>query len=399
MRLDDISILALLAMIALINAGAILWVSRLAPQYPGPRQWSLALLCIAATAGLSISPLPPDSPWRGMLFNPALFAAQLFWLAGTLRFCGRPKRDVWLLAGFVAFVLLNTYLSLVEPNRELRIAISISASAAMKFWLVWVLYRYGRQHRNHAAWAVAISLVCEAMAYLFHAQLALTGQVPFFGGSTQFSTNIVWVAMVLGVTVTTPLYLLLALGRLVGDLDQAANRDMLTGLRNRRGFFASIEPLLAHARRNKGIAAVLMLDVDRFKRLNDRFGHAVGDAVLKVMGKTLQETLRGSDVAVRWGGEEFCAVLVNTDGAGAHSTAERVRRRFAEGCTGIEALRGGRVSVSIGIAYGALATHDFEVLQRKADEALYAAKQAGRDQVVAARLEDPPSPSPSPAAG
>jgi diguanylate cyclase (GGDEF)-like protein len=389
MQFHDHTVLAMLAMIALINAAVVHWAARLAAQYPGPRLWSLALLCLGAAALLGISGLAPDSPWRGVLFNPTLFAAQLLWLAGTLRFCGRASPDRWLVIGFVAFCALNTWLSLVEPQRELRIAIAISASAAMKLWLVQVLLSYGRTQHNYTAHAAALSLLLEALAYLFHAQLALTGQVAFLGSNQLFAASLVWLTMLLSVTLTTPLYVLMALGRLVGDLNQAANRDLLTGLRNRRGFFASIEPLLAHARRQKGGAAVLMLDIDRFKRLNDRFGHAVGDAVLKLMGRTLSETLRGSDVAVRWGGEEFCAVLVNTDGVGAHTTAERLRGRFAEACKEIEALRGGRVSVSIGIAYGPLASHDFDTLQRQADEALYAAKEAGRDQVAAAHAAEP----------
>ncbi len=393
MRLDDHSVLAMLVMIAVVNAAVLLWASRMAPQYPGPRQWALALLLVGATAALGISNLDPQSPWRGALFNPTLFAAQILWLTGTLHFCGRQAPLRWLWLGFAGFVVLNTYLSLVEPQRELRIAIAIGSSAAMKLWLVWVLLGYARSQRNLVAYAVAASLTLEAVAYFFHAHLAATGRVPFFGTSQVASASVIWLAMVLSVVVTTPLYLLLALGRLVGDLDRAASRDLLTGLRNRRGFFASIEPLLAHAKRHQGVAAVMMLDIDRFKRLNDRFGHAVGDAVLRTMGRVLQETLRGSDVAVRWGGEEFCAVLVNTDGLGAHTTAERVRRRFAEACKEIEALRGGRVSVSIGIAYAGLAERDFDALQRKADEALYAAKEAGRDQVVAAQGDGIPHPA------
>lgn len=393
MGLDDHSVLAMLVVIAVVNAAVLLWTSRMAPQYPGPRQWSLALLLVAATAALGISNLEPQSPWRGALFNPTLFAAQILWLSGTLHFCGRHAPLRWLWLGFVVFVVLNTYLSLIDPQRELRIAIAIGSTAAMKLWLVWVLFGYGRAQRNLAAYAVAVSLTLESIAYFFHVHLALTGRVPFFGTDQVASASVIWLAMVLSVIVTTPLYLLMALGRLVGDLDRAANRDLLTGLRNRRGFFASIEPLLAHARRHQGVAAVLMLDIDRFKRLNDRFGHAVGDAVLRTMGRTLQDTLRGSDVAVRWGGEEFCAVLVNTDGVGAHTTAERVRKRFAEACREIEALRGGRVSVSIGIAYAPLTERDFETLQRKADEALYAAKQAGRDQVVAAQGDGIPAPA------
>lgn len=387
MRLDDTSILALLVLIAVVNAGVIVWASTLAPQYRGPRYWALALLCIALTALLGISAIGATSPWRGTVFNPPLFAASVLWLVGTLQFCGRrvPARLLW--ACFLVFTALNTYLSLISPDRELRIALAVGGSAAIKLWQVIVLVGYGRAQRNYAAFAAGASLVLEAAVYFFHANLALTGQVPLFGSNQQLAASLIWVAMVLSVTVTTPLYMLMPLGRLVVDLHRAANRDQLTGLRNRRGFFAAIGPLLAHGRRTQATAAVLMLDVDRFKQLNDSHGHAVGDAVLQVMGQTLRETLRGSDVAVRWGGEEFCALLINTDGVGAHATAERVREHFAEACRAIDVLRDKRVSVSIGIAYGPLARHEFDALQRKADEALYAAKQAGRDRAMAAHME------------
>ncbi|MBD8525597.1 GGDEF domain-containing protein [Pseudomarimonas arenosa] len=381
--LDDASILSLLVLIALVNASIVQWASRMAPSIQGPSQWAASLALTATMAALSVSPIEATSPWRGGLFNPLLIAAQLLWFHGTWQFSGRRSLARWLIGLFLIVVLFNTWFSFADPQRDLRIASVVSLAASLKLATAGLLLAYARNSSNRVAIVAAGSLGLESMVFLFHAYLAIRGEVPLFGSGAGGGASLIWLAMLLGVSVTAPLYMLMGLGRLVLDLRRAANRDSLTELRNRRGFFSSIEPLIAHGRRSKGHAAVLMLDIDRFKRLNDRFGHAVGDQVLRTMGATLRGTLRGSDVAVRWGGEEFCALLLNTDGKGAHTTAERIRHEFAAACKSIEALRGGAVSVSIGIAYGALADHDFDSLQKQADQALYAAKEAGRDRVVA----------------
>ena len=382
-RLDDTTVLSLLALIGLVNASIMLWAAKMTPQVKGTSQWAGSLALVAAMAALGVSAISPTSPWRGGLFNPLLIGAQLLWFHGTWRFCGHRSLARWMLLIFAISLPLNTWFSFFDPQRDLRIASVMSFSALVKLFIAGVLLQYGRRSRNRVAYAAAFSLFLESLAFLYHAGLALQSLVPLFGSGAHGGANVIWVAMVLGVSVTAPLYMLMGVGLLVADLNHAANRDSLTELRNRRGFFASIEPLLAHGRRLKGYAAVLMLDIDRFKKLNDRFGHAVGDEVLRTMGKTLRKTLRGSDVAVRWGGEEFCALLLSTDGKGAHTTAERIRKDFALACKEIEALRGGPVSVSIGISYGALNENDFDSLQKQADRALYAAKEAGRDRVVA----------------
>lgn len=166
-------------------------------------------------------------------------------------------------------------------------------------------------------------------------------------------------------------------------LERVSTTDAVTGMRTRRyvGELLSIEVL--RASRYHTPLAVAMCDLDHFKRVNDSFGHPAGDAVLAGAGDVIRRTLRAADAAGRYGGEEFLLVLPGTDIAGAHAVAERVRAAIEaiEFDVGSEAPY--HVTVSIGVA----ALDDgqsVEALVAAADEALYAAKAAGRNRVVAA---------------
>ncbi len=162
-------------------------------------------------------------------------------------------------------------------------------------------------------------------------------------------------------------------------------RDPLTGLFNRRYLEVSLEREIQRAIRRDQPLSVLMLDVDHFKRFNDRHGHDAGDALLAQFGALLARTVRNEDVACRYGGEEFTIVLQETDAEQALARAEQIR--VAVGTLDLQHRRQtlGPVSVSIGVA--TLPAHGSTPaeLLRNADRALYAAKHAGRDQV---RLAD-----------
>jgi len=164
---------------------------------------------------------------------------------------------------------------------------------------------------------------------------------------------------------------------LLAERERQALTDALTGLPNRRAVELELTKAFARAERGGGPLCVALLDVDHFKRVNDTFGHATGDAVLKRVASALDEAKRLTDTIGRWGGEEFIAVLpVPLDGGA--TFCERVRRRIAslthEGV--------GRVTISIGVAE--LAPKETpEALLGRADERLYAAKSKGRDRVEA----------------
>lgn len=167
-------------------------------------------------------------------------------------------------------------------------------------------------------------------------------------------------------------------------LRQSANTDELTGTCNRRSLLERLRDEVDRGRRLRTPVSLLMLDLDHFKRVNDRFGHRVGDAVLENVGKLLRATLRAGDFAGRYGGEEFCVVLTDTPLAGAEIVAERIRRQVS--MLAVRAASGAvvRVTCSIGVVQIGAGRDSSEAIDL-ADRALYAAKAAGRNRVELAR--------------
>lgn len=157
-----------------------------------------------------------------------------------------------------------------------------------------------------------------------------------------------------------------------------ARTDDLTGLGNRRHFFEVAEPLFAVARRYRTPLSVCMLDIDRFKRINDQLGHLGGDEVLRQVARTAAAKSREADVIARYGGEEFVLALPNTTAEGAFAAAENIRESIAanrESWEGAEIA----VTVSAGVAQVRAEDDSLDALIGRADQALYAAKEAGRN--------------------
>jgi diguanylate cyclase (GGDEF)-like protein/PAS domain S-box-containing protein len=167
--------------------------------------------------------------------------------------------------------------------------------------------------------------------------------------------------------------------RLREQLRQQASSDPLTGLANRRQFTALAETELARARRHGDDTALLLIDIDHFKAVNDRFGHPQGDAVLCRVGELLRDSVRAGDCAARVGGEEFAVLLPRTQLMSACLLAERLRTGIA---TNGPMLRNGEcVTVSVGLACCGSGALTLEQLYAAADALLYRAKQNGRNRV------------------
>jgi len=160
-------------------------------------------------------------------------------------------------------------------------------------------------------------------------------------------------------------------------LENLAMTDPLTGLANRRALETALESAVSRAKRHRFDLSVIFLDVDHFKQFNDRFGHKVGDEVLRVVARVLLSTVRAEDVAGRYGGEEFLVVLPDIDLAGSVTVAERIR-------TAVRALNLPLppVTISLGVATLEAQSSSVAALVAKADRALYVSKRSGRDRVT-----------------
>jgi len=169
--------------------------------------------------------------------------------------------------------------------------------------------------------------------------------------------------------------------RLIADVYQMASRDALTGTLNRRRIEEDALRLRARCMRTGETLAIMMIDIDFFKTINDRYGHPAGDKVLCSLAEIAQNSIRPDDYFARYGGEEFCMLLTATTEKEAFELAERLRLAFSE-----FTLMLGKDRINVTVSIGVADSNDiglvFEDLVTAADQALYRAKQKGRNQVI-----------------
>lgn len=171
-------------------------------------------------------------------------------------------------------------------------------------------------------------------------------------------------------------------------LNILATMDSLCGVKNRRSFFESCGPIISYNRREKKQLSVLMIDIDKFKFINDNYGHATGDEILKLMAQKSNYILRNSDVFARLGGEEFAAVLPGTSQRGAMKVAENIRKEIEN--LEYTTLRNQKIKFTVSIGVTMLTSQDenLEAVLHRADLALYEAKKTGRNKVCFLDLEN-----------
>lgn len=187
----------------------------------------------------------------------------------------------------------------------------------------------------------------------------------------------------LAVTVAEQVSLALANLKLREQLKTQSIQDPLTGLFNRRYLETTLERELERAKRNSSPLSLVMVDVDHFKRFNDTFGHEAGDAVLRELGQLLQKSIRGSDFACRYGGEELTFVMPGASLEVTVARAEQLRQRVKQLRLDYRGQSLGAISLSLGVASFPMHGLTGDEVLRAADSALYVAKKTGRDRVAA----------------
>jgi diguanylate cyclase (GGDEF) domain len=244
---------------------------------------------------------------------------------------------------------------------------------AREFWL-------SRAESRHAMVATATLYGLTAISFAACAAvLAIEGSWVLDGPPDNWAEDFNSIMSLVGLTGIGALTLTLHHARAARRHRLEANTDSLTGVLNRRALFS----LFRESDLVPGLA-VLMFDLDHFKQINDRRGHAEGDRVLQQFARVLRDALRDDDIVARLGGEEFCVLLPNLGGEAAKVVAERIRTGFADLAipTGKDELI---ATVSVGLATGG-SDESFASVLSRADAALYKAKSAGRNQVQLAAL-------------
>lgn len=282
----------------------------------------------------------------------------------------RPlDRSEWLLAP--AFVALSLLAWLAGDAIDGQGAAMSLAELAMLAVLLWQLRRLDVPPLRVPARLVMLGCVVLAGLYGRDLVQAFTGQ---------YGPNDAWVNVDLSTWYLINFcMLMLASFRAAESLRQTAMLDPLTGTLNRRGLFARLDPELERLTR-EGHLAVIALDLDHFKRVNDRYGHEIGDLVLQKLSDTIRGQSREHDVFARTGGEEFVIVVTGPDAHNAQTLAERIRIALATMRLDPPSPPV-RVTASLGVALSNRSM-PLSMLMRGADEALYTAKRAGRDCVV-----------------
>ncbi|MDX8460203.1 GGDEF domain-containing protein [Mesorhizobium humile] len=255
----------------------------------------------------------------------------------------------------------------------------ILENALAALLLFGTAYEYWRGRAEAPVHLIGVSLLYSLTAVSFvlcAAVLAWDGKLVLGHAPSNWAEDLSLVIVIASMTGIGALSLALNQGRLARHHQREAQTDALTGLLNRRALFD------LHGKTAVGaFTAVVVFDLDGFKAVNDQFGHAAGDEVLKVFAEVLSADLRPSDSVARMGGEEFAMVLRRTLPETAEATAERVRSAFA--ARTVETESGPlRCTVSAGFAFGSADGMSFDKVLSAADKALYAAKRGGRNRVL-----------------
>lgn len=179
------------------------------------------------------------------------------------------------------------------------------------------------------------------------------------------------------------------------QLEQLAHKDRLTGLNNRGHWEELLRQEFARHTRYNSMAALLIFDIDHFKKINDTYGHQAGDKVIKALSQLVLSSIRATDIAGRYGGEEFVVLMPGTDCMGARLFAERFRKRV-ESLIVLHEDKDIQFSVSLGIADLSRPLKSYEQLINNADQALYLSKNGGRNRVTVFTEEVLPTPTPTP---
>ncbi|MFA6265203.1 MAG: GGDEF domain-containing protein [Pseudolabrys sp.] len=320
------------------------------------------------------------------LANALLFTAFAVTWTGARVFDGRPVEPVYLVTGAVLWLLVCR-LPVLADAVETRSLIASAIITGYTWLTAWEFWR-GRKEQLVSRWPAIFMLFAHGALFLL--RTPLVAMLPFTTTADKMFGS-VWLTVLsfeaLLFTISIA-FILLAMAKERTELRHrtAAMVDSLTGIANRRAFLHDAAALAKRHATDPRQTAVMLVDLDHFKSINDRFGHALGDRVLEIFTASATECVREADLIGRIGGEEFAAVLNDISAGEALAVAERMRESFAHAAQQVDG-RPVCATVSIGIVHCNGPVLDIAELLSQADQAPYFAKENGRNRVEVASLE------------
>lgn len=344
----------------------------------GLREWLIGLLgLILASALFALTGKVPPAILLPVANSVFLWGAGMQ-MIGTQKFYGEPPawrlfHATWLLGLVVMLIWLYW-----RDDFATRVAMYSFLMMALLFRQTVVIVQRGERHLS--TWFFATLSLLPTLALLHRGMTALlqaggAGYDIMHGGPN----HSLYLAILSFMTLLLPIgFMTVATRHLHIVLEQRSNRDPLTAVLNRRGFAEVHAKEKARARRSGTLIAVMSIDLDFFKAINDAHGHAVGDLVLIDVAGVISGVLRGSDAVARFGGEEFVVLLSDSYQARAELVAQRIQHALRQP-RAVSSLP--RYTLSIGIACQSGHGEDLDSLLLRSDQALYRAKQLGRDRI------------------
>jgi diguanylate cyclase (GGDEF)-like protein len=342
--------------------------------------WGIAFLMAAvATALLAARGLIPDA--LSIVIANALLAAAygtMWW--GVRSFEGRRTRLIFVLTGTLVW-LCGCVFPAFYATPVARAVLMTAIGVAYMLFAVFELWR-SRKERLASRWPIMGLLAAHAAA--------IPVRIPLVASRTGSSFHVDLLTFVVFESVFLSICGAFLFGGIVKERNliwyrQASLIDPLTGVANRRAFFEQGNKLIERSAWARSPAALLLFDLDAFKSINDRFGHAAGDAVLTVFCRVAASQLRPADLLARMGGEEFACLLPGISHQESAWVADRVREAF-EATAHAAASGSFAVTVSVGVASSDGHACDLDFLLAEADRALYRAKANGRNRVESGDL-------------
>lgn len=381
-QLDLLTLSITLACVSIMAFVVLFIIWRINRELSGMLHWMIGGMLIGlAFLAIFVDALLGLDGSRGVLISNALsLPAVLFTVEGSLRFRGNFSIQRWrIFLGLIPFFVVMAWLLSEDPQLRYLFhdAVASAGLATAALILIWRVPESGELRANALAALFALLL---AMAFAGRWLFALTADAEFVGGTDIPVNHWLFFALILFSIGWTFGLSVAAYYRSHQQVMQLAREDSLTGLPNRRSIDEVLKRRLAEARRSREVFAVIMLDVNRFKEVNDQFGHSAGDRVLAIIADRLLQAVRDADFAGRLGGDEFLVVARGMeDGAALQAFIQRLRGEI----NGSIILGDNRIEVeiSVGIAIWPRDGDSVDELLGVADRQMYRDKAGLRSTI------------------